>query len=40
MIGRPQPEALSELPERLQQHDRPAPTLFDYDELIEREAQR
>ena len=38
--ARPQSEALSELPERLQQHDRPAPTLFDYDELIEREAQR
>ena len=38
--ARPQSEALGELPERLQQHDRPAPTLFDYNELIEREAQR
>ena len=38
--ARPEPEALSELPERLKQHDRPAPTLLDYNELIEREAGR
>jgi transposase len=37
---RPPAEALTGLPERLIQHDRPPPTLFDYDELIEREAGR
>jgi hypothetical protein len=36
---RPAPEALGQLPERLTQHDRPQPSLFDYDELIGREAQ-
>jgi transposase len=36
---RPQPEALGQLPERLARHDRPEPTLFDYDELIGREAR-
>jgi transposase len=35
--ARPEPEALSELPERLTQHDRPAPTLFQYNQLIDRE---
>jgi transposase len=38
--ARPQPEALKQLPDRLSQHDRPQPTLFDYDQLIAREAQR
>jgi len=38
--ARPRSEALSELPERLGRHERPAPTLFDYNELIAREAQR
>jgi len=38
--ARPEPEALTQLPERLAQHDRPAPTLFDYDQLIGREARR
>jgi hypothetical protein len=37
---RPEPEPLGQLPERLAQHDRPAPTLFDYDQLIGREARR
>ena len=37
---RPIPEPLGELPERLAAHDRPEPTLADYDELIEREATR
>jgi len=37
---RPAPQQLSELPERLQTHQRPAPTLFDYDQLIAREAER
>lgn len=37
---RPEPEALSELPERLTQHERPEPTLFDYNQLIAREARR
>jgi hypothetical protein len=35
---RPAPQQLSELPERLQAHQRPEPTLFDYNELIAREA--
>jgi hypothetical protein len=34
--ARPAPEALTELPERLRAHERPEPTLFDYDQLIER----
>jgi transposase len=38
--ARPEPDALAQLPERLTQHDRPAPTLFDYDQLIVREAGR
>jgi len=38
--ARPQLEALGQLPERLTEHDRPEPTLFDYNELIGREAQR
>jgi transposase len=37
---RPETEALSELPERLAQQQRPVPTLFDYDRLLEREAGR
>jgi transposase len=37
---RPAVEPLSDLPERLAVHDRPEPTLTDYDELIEREAAR
>jgi transposase len=37
---RPETEALAGLPERLAQHQRPAPTLFDYDRLLEREARR
>jgi hypothetical protein len=38
--ARPEPEPLCELPERLAAHDRPAPTLFDYDQLLEREGGR
>jgi hypothetical protein len=38
--ARPEPETLSELPEGLARHDRPAPTLFEYNELLEREAGR
>jgi hypothetical protein len=38
--ARPEPEALTQLPERLTQHDRPVPTLFDYDQLIAREPGR
>jgi hypothetical protein len=38
--ARPESEALTELPERLTQHDRPAPTLFEYDQLIDREQAR
>ena len=38
--ARPAPEALDELPERLQEHERPAPTLFEYDQLIAREQAR
>jgi hypothetical protein len=38
--ARPEPEALTQLPQRLAEHDRPAPTLFDYDLLIERERGR
>jgi transposase len=38
--ARPEPAPLGELPERLAAHDRPAPTLFDYDQLLEREAGR
>jgi hypothetical protein len=38
--ARPEPEALCELPERLTRHDRPAPTLFEYDRLIDREQAR
>jgi transposase len=38
--ARPEPEGLSELPERLTAHDRPAPTLFEYDQLIDREQAR
>jgi hypothetical protein len=37
---RPSAPPLSELPERLQAHQRPEPTMFDYDELIAREAER
>jgi hypothetical protein len=35
--ARPAPQALCGLPERLQQHERPAPTLSDYNELLARE---
>jgi transposase len=38
--ARPEPEPLTQLPERLAAHDRPAPTLFDYDQLIAREVKR
>lgn len=38
--ARPEPDALTELPERLTQHDRPAPTLSEYDRLIDREQAR
>ena len=38
--ARPEPEALCELPERLTRHDRPVPTLFEYDRLIDREQAR
>ncbi|MDQ6776028.1 MAG: hypothetical protein M3071_07370 [Actinomycetota bacterium] len=38
--ARHEPEPLSELPERLTAHDRPAPTLFEYDQLIDREQVR
>jgi hypothetical protein len=37
---RPEPRALSELPERLAQHQRPEPELGDYDQLLDREAAR
>jgi Mu transposase-like protein len=38
--ARPEPETLCELPERLAKHDRPVPTLFEYDQLLEREQAR
>jgi hypothetical protein len=38
--ARPAPEALSQLPERLQEHDRPVPSLSGYDQLLGREAAR
>jgi hypothetical protein len=38
--ARPEPEPLTQLPERLARHERPAPTLFDYDQLLEGEAGR
>jgi hypothetical protein len=38
--ARPRPEPLDALPERLARHDRPEPSLFDYNELIGREARR
>ena len=37
---RPAPQALDDLPERLQGHERPAPALFEYDELITGEQAR
>ena len=37
---RPQPERLTELPERLTRHDRPPPPLDDYDQLLGREQAR
>jgi len=37
---RPEPRTLSELPERLAQHQRPEPELGDYDQLLDREAAR
>jgi transposase len=37
---RPEPQALSELPERLAQHQRPEPALGEYDQLLDREAAR
>jgi hypothetical protein len=43
LIGRqqrPEPEALSELPDRLTKHERPEPELGEYNELLDREAAR
>jgi hypothetical protein len=37
--ARPESESLDDLPERLQGHERPAPTLFDYDQLIAEQAR-
>jgi transposase len=37
---RPEPQALDGLPDRLAQHQRPEPQLGEYNELLEREAQR
>ena len=36
----PSPRRSTELPERLAKHDRPAPSLFEYDQLLEREQAR
>ncbi len=38
--ARPEPETLTALPERLAKHDRPAPSLFEYDQLLDREQAR
>jgi transposase len=38
--ARPEPEPLGALPERLAEHDRPAPSLSGYNQLIEREQAR
>ena len=38
--ARPEPQALDALPDRLACHQRPAPELDQYDELLDREARR
>ena len=38
--ARPEPETLIALPERLAKHDRPAPTLSGYDQLLDRDQGR
>jgi len=37
---RPRPETVTGLPDRLAAHERPAPGIGDYDQLLEREEAR